>query len=72
MKARAVLRCMFCDRTTEEEEQEDLLFLARMVGWYDINPVEPDGDEPGVTHHGTCPTCIFDGLTSAVGVHPVF
>jgi hypothetical protein len=60
MESKAVLRCMFCDRTTVEELEETLLNLARMVGWHDINPVAPDGDEPGVTHHGTCPGCIWE------------
>jgi len=60
MEARPMLRCMFCDHSLSHRYPDELLFEARRYGWHDINPVAPGGDEAAITHHGTCPGCIWE------------
>lgn len=60
MDEKLLLKCLWCDRTLSHLKPSDLLAEARSYGWHDINDTAPGGDEPGVTHHGTCPGCIWE------------
>lgn len=57
------LVCMWCDRSESHTYPSELIRDSMRRGWHDIHAVSPGGDDEHVTHHGTCPGCIWEHST---------
>lgn len=59
-KNRQSMKCRWCDADKSVRHGIELTLDAADEGWKDVYIVEADGDDAGITHHGTCPRCIWE------------